>query len=285
MELSLSLLGEFAVCLDKKPIKNLNAEKARALLFYLAVESDRAHRRDALAEMLWPEKPAGFGRNNLKQALSLLRTALGDREAEEPFLLTSNRDLQFNSGSTYDVDVLVFEELIAEVNSHPHPTAESCTSCAGVLHQAAELYRADFLDNFYLTDSSEFHEWTLSKRETYRRKMADVLKKLIRFHLDQENIQLAARYGKDLVNLEPWSEINRRRLMNLLVSSGRRTAALKEYHACEAMLKNEFNVKPTTETRALYEKIKVWNFDKDQKIKNGLPVDEDKEIQASDRTP
>jgi DNA-binding SARP family transcriptional activator len=69
MELTLFLLGETEVRIDGKLLKDLSAEKACALLFFLVVESHHAHRRDALAEMFWPEKPQGYGRNNLKQTL------------------------------------------------------------------------------------------------------------------------------------------------------------------------------------------------------------------------
>ena len=258
MELTLSLLGETEVQLDGKLLEDLSAEKACALLFFLVVESHHSHRRDALAEMFWPEKPPGYGRNNLKQTLSLLRNALGDRDLEEPFLLTSNRDLQFNSGRPHQVDVQEFENLSRKVKSHPHPGSIICEGCADLLNRAVNLYRDDFLSDFYLADSPEFNEWTLSKRESYKRMMADSLSKLISFYEEKGNFKTGAEYGKNLVNLEPWSESNHRRLMALLAASGKRSAALKQYHACEAMLASEFNVEPTQDTISLYEKIKKF---------------------------
>ena len=90
MELTLSLLGDTEIKLNGKSLENLSAQKACALLFFLAVESDHAHQREALAEMFWPEKPEGYGRNSLKQTLALLRGALGDRDLDDPFLISSN---------------------------------------------------------------------------------------------------------------------------------------------------------------------------------------------------
>ena len=140
MELSLSLLGETEVRLDGKLLDNLSAEKAYALLFYLVVESQYAHRRDALAEMLWPEKPAGSGRNSLKQTLSLLRIALGDRDLEEPFLLSSNRDLQFNIGCSHQIDVREFEDLTKKVSAHPHTASIICEGCTELLERAVIFF-------------------------------------------------------------------------------------------------------------------------------------------------
>ena len=134
MDLALTLLGETGFNLNGKPIKNLSAEKAYALLIYLVVDSHHAHRRDALAEMFWPEKPEGSGRNNLKQTLSILRTALGDRQSQEPFIFSSNRDLQFNTNSDFQVDLLEFEDLSRKVQKHCHSTDNTCEKCTVLLN-------------------------------------------------------------------------------------------------------------------------------------------------------
>jgi len=266
MELTLFLLGETEVRVDGKLLKDLSAEKACALLFFLVVESHHAHRRDALAEMFWPEKPQGYGRNNLKQTLSLLRNALGDRNMEEPFLLSSNRDLQFNIGSIHRIDVHEIEKLNRKAYSHPHPTSIICENCAELLIQAVNLYRDDFLCNFYLPDNPEFNEWTLTKREFYKRLVTDSLSKLISYYQEKSDYKTASEYGKRLIDLEPWSENNHRTQMRLLAASGKRSAALKQYHACEAMLVGEFGVKPISETRKLFEEIKKWGYPMDEMI-------------------
>ena len=57
--LVIRLLGPFEVTLDGEPVTGFETRKARALLAYLAVEGDCSHRREALAEMLWPGRPEG----------------------------------------------------------------------------------------------------------------------------------------------------------------------------------------------------------------------------------
>ena len=46
-----------------------------------AVESDRVHPRESLIGLLWPDYAESSARQSLSQALSRLRTALGDRDA------------------------------------------------------------------------------------------------------------------------------------------------------------------------------------------------------------
>ncbi len=47
--LSLMLMGQFQAAIDGQIVTSFESDKVRALLAYLAVESDRAHARSALA--------------------------------------------------------------------------------------------------------------------------------------------------------------------------------------------------------------------------------------------
>ena len=75
--LTLSLLGPMQVDLDGQPISGFTYNKARALLAYLAVESDQPHPRDAIVGLLWPEMPDASARTNLRQVLTSLRDTIG----------------------------------------------------------------------------------------------------------------------------------------------------------------------------------------------------------------
>ena len=108
--LVLSLLGSFEATLDGEPISGFESAKVQALLAYLAVEADRPHRRDPLAALLWPTRPDGAARNNLRHALASLRETIGDREAAKPFLLVTRETIRFDSTSDHLLDVERFEE-------------------------------------------------------------------------------------------------------------------------------------------------------------------------------
>ena len=80
--LAICLLGTFQVTLAERPVSGFESDKVRALLAYLAVESERPHRREKLASLLWPNRPMRNARRNLSQALYNLRHAIGDGDAE-----------------------------------------------------------------------------------------------------------------------------------------------------------------------------------------------------------
>src|SRR6476469_2364628 len=63
-----------------EPIR-FRTRKHLALLVYIAVES-RAHRRDRLAELLWPKVSVSEARHSLATALSTLRPRLGPEGLE-----------------------------------------------------------------------------------------------------------------------------------------------------------------------------------------------------------
>ena len=128
--LAISLLGPFQITVDGNPVTELKSERAKALLAYLAVEGDRPHRRQVLAGLLRPDQPDAVALHNLRQALSQLRQAIGDREASPPFLHVTRQTLQVSPEGETWVDVVAFREAIATCKAHQHRQAEACHECA-----------------------------------------------------------------------------------------------------------------------------------------------------------
>src|SRR5512132_1627318 len=111
--LTLSVLGELQVLIDDIPVSAFESDKVRALLAYLAVESDRSHRRETLIGLLWPDSPEEAARHNLRQALFNLRLALGDHTAMPPYLIITRNEIQFNRDSDYSLDLDQFNTYFA----------------------------------------------------------------------------------------------------------------------------------------------------------------------------
>ena len=150
--LALSLLGAFQATLDGAPIP-FRSVKARALLAYLAVESERPHRREILAALLWPEESERVANNNFRQTLSSLRKAIGDRDrTENPVLLVTRETVQFNCASDCWLDVHALQEMVKD---------DSPGTSSTMLTEAVSLYRGDFLEGFFVRDSVAFEDWTL----------------------------------------------------------------------------------------------------------------------------
>jgi hypothetical protein len=70
MRLSLFLIGPFQAIVDQDAIAASRAKKIEALLAYLAVESDHAHRRENLVGLFFPE----MGEALLLQSVEVLRS-------------------------------------------------------------------------------------------------------------------------------------------------------------------------------------------------------------------
>ncbi len=245
--LGLALLGGMTITLDGIDVSGFNSDKVRALLAYLAVESDRAHLRESLATLLWPDYPERSALTNLRNALANLRTVIGDREAEPPFLEISRQTLGFCPESDGHVDVSILSRIATSLASRPVSTEQVAA--------AVDLYRGDFLAGFALEDSAEFDDWSTVTREQLRRQAISALEYLIDQLQQQNKPDEALGYAWRLVQLEPWRETGQRALMRLLALTGQRAAALAQYRACCRILSVELNIEPSAETVTLYEQI------------------------------
>jgi DNA-binding SARP family transcriptional activator/predicted ATPase len=239
-KLVVRLLGGYRVELDGKAVYDFETNKARALLAYLVVEADRPHRREALAGLLWPERPDTVARTNLRQALARVRRALSDY-APPFFLFITPTDVQFNTASDYTLDVV---ELAAFVSSQ---------ACQHQLLPTALC--ADFLDGFVMPDSESFEEWVLSRQEHYHRLAMETLETQNAYFEMAGDYAQAAAAARLQLKLEPWLEEAHRRCMRALALAGRRDEALHQYEVCRHALQSELGVEPASNTQTLYADI------------------------------
>ncbi len=243
--LELFLLGPFQVKLNSQPVTSFEADKVRALLAYLAVESGRPHRREQLAALLWPGWPDASARTSLRNALSNLRHAIGDETAEPPFLLITRETIQFNPDSNHFLDTRQLERLSKEGYS----TSDQFQS-------ALDLYRGSFLEGFTLKDCPAFDDWSLAVKEQLQVQASAAFSRLAELYEKDKAYEKAIGCARKRLALEPWQEDAHRHLMRLLAASGQRSAALAQFETCKRTLKNELGVEPSTETIRLYESIR-----------------------------
>jgi len=255
-QLAINLLGPFEVYLNNQIVNKIfRTRKERALLAYLAVENERLHRREALAELFWPNRPEGYARTNLRQALFGVRRAIGGLDTGA--LRIADDFVQFKTKLTYALDTLSFRQHVNATYTHQHRNQDTCLECAQHLEKAVDLYRGDFLEDIFLSDSSEFQEWVVFQREQYFRYLLVALHNLTRYYQERGDYEQAYKYAWRHVKLAPLEEAARRQLMNLLALSGQRSAALEQYKNLKVLLADELYVEPSAETQALYERIKA----------------------------
>ena len=252
-QLRLSLLGPLQAAVDGEPVSGLTSPKIQGLLAYLAVER-RAHPRGALAELLWPERPAGKAAQNLRKSLSRLKRALKQPAAPD-FIQATRQTLALNPEGDVWLDVDAFTAAVAFARSHDHDEVEACGTCCARLEEAVALYRGDFLQEL-LAGSAPFEEWVALQREWLHGQALEALGHVAAFHGREGDYHAALKYARRQVELEPWLERGHRQLMRALAGLGRRSEALVAYETCRQTLAETLGVAPAERTTALYEAIR-----------------------------
>lgn len=220
-------------------VAGFDTRKATALLAYLAV-TGQPRSRDALAELLWPDRDVEHARGALRRTLSTLRAALG------PDAVEATRDRVGLSGPpTLIVDVERFRALRA----------------AGDHAGAIELCRGDFLEGFGIRGAPAFDDWQMREGDALRRELAAALAFAVAARMAVGDYASALAYGRRWLALDPLHEPAHRELIRLYATIGDRAAAMEQYRACGRTLARELGVTPLPETTALYEAIGAGTFE------------------------
>lgn len=210
--------------------------KGQALLIYLAV-TRQVCSRSTLAGLLWGDMPEETARANLRLTLSKLRKFL-----PETILQASRLEIGLLPNG-YWLDVTQFQQgLKADDKRH-------------------ELYRGDFLDDFFLPNTPDFDEWAAQQRAHLRQMAIIGLTKLVEKTIAEQAWEKGIAAARQLLTIELWHEEGHRQLMLLLALSGQRSAALAQYDICRRLLDEELEVAPTSATTALYERIKAGDLE------------------------
>ena len=245
--LVINLLGSFQVSLDGKLVSGFESDKVRGLLAYLAVEADQPHRRERLAGLLWPDYPERSARTNLRSALANLRKVLDDQHAQPPFLLITRQTIQFNPVSDSQLDA---DQFLTLVGGEPGRSAD-----ISPLEDAAALYRGDFLEGFFIPDSSAVEEWVQVTRQSFQRQMLSALHRLAAYYLEIEAFEQALSYAQWQIELDPFQESAHQQVMWILANSGQRNEAIRHYDGYRELLKAELGVEPLETTQVTYQHL------------------------------
>ncbi len=261
-QFDLSVSGGFHLTVDGQPVRPFRTDKARALLTYLAMESDRPHQRQALAALFWPEMASVDALRNLRKTLYLIRQIVADPQLAASLsvpmdLLTISRQAVQLNPVGITVDMIVFRERVQSVAQHPHQFLHLCQPCLARLRQAVTLYRDDFLAGFSLPDSLAFEGWALTWQEHLHALARQSLHQLAIAHaLRGEFVQAQADAIRQ-VELDPYSEEAVQDLMRILAQSGQRVESLAVYERMEALLGSEMDMAPDVRSTDLRDVIQA----------------------------
>jgi DNA-binding SARP family transcriptional activator len=257
--LRVRLFGKFDACCDGLTLSQLNASKAQELFCYLLLYRDRPHPRETLATLLWGEHVSHDLRGYLRKALWHLRSALNSDEVSldsAGLLSVDDGWIQFNAQADLWLDVAVFEQAFYAVQGVE--ARELSFECMQALQRAVDLYQGDLLEGWY-------YEWCLYERERLRQMYMVMLDKLAEYCEVHGHYETGLVYAMLPLRCEPARERTHRRLMRLYYMTGDRTAALRQYERCVAILREELGVSPTQRTETLYKAIQANQLERPQR--------------------
>src|SRR3989454_1372064 len=215
----------------------LGQPRRLALLAYLAAATPPGfHRRDSLLALFWPELDQEHARTALRQALRVLRTALGSGV----LVNRGDEDVGLDFGLVWS-DVAAFERA----------------SDAGEWLEATDLYRGPLLEGFFISDAPEFERWLESERARLREAAARAARALIEQCESRGNLTTAAHWARRAGELAPNHEALVRRLISVLDQHGDRASALQAYQAFTRPLAAAHDAEPAAETQALVAAVRA----------------------------
>jgi DNA-binding SARP family transcriptional activator/pimeloyl-ACP methyl ester carboxylesterase len=225
---SLRTLGFPEIRRDDEPCQ-LSLRKGLALVIYLA-EAKGPVGRDVVATMLWPEDSEVVVRARLRRLLHSLQLALGDDA-----LIADKSTVRWSPATALRVDSQLFEQ-VCDRSDFEH---------------ACRLYLGDFLEGFSPGDCPQFNEWAFFRREALRGRAIQALERAVQARSAAGDYAAAVVHAGRLVAFDPLSDVYGRHLIRNLMLAGDRTTAERHFEALAHRLREELDVSPETETRAL----------------------------------
>lgn len=242
--IDIRMLGSFTLQSGDNLISDENnrSRKVWALLAYLICHRGTSVSQKKLIELLWGDDPASTNPENaLRITLHRLRSQLDLLwpGAGKELILHKNGGYSWNGQASIQVDSDRFEELCQIKNVSESMRLEFCL-------EALSLYRGDFLDrqaseSWVIPVTTHFHNlFVMLTLET-----AELLSR-------QDRHQEAAHICRRGINAEPYHEPLYQMLMKELAADGDQKGAAAVYESLRKRLFDDFGIRPSEETRAVY---------------------------------
>ncbi|MBI3943547.1 MAG: hypothetical protein HY326_11095 [Chloroflexi bacterium] len=267
------LFGKFCVLCNEKIVVGLQTRKVSELFCYLLLNRNRPHPREALAALLWEECSTAQSKSYLRKALWQLQSALAFSNIPAPaggmppdsrtYPESAGRDvvellqvepdwIQLNLQPDLWFDVAFFEQAFTA--SQGVRGSDIDAACASRVQDAVALYQGDLLEGWY-------QDWCLYERERLQNMYLAMLDKLMVYCEVQHDYETGIAHGMQILRYDLARERTHQRLMRLYFLSGDRTAALRQFERCAAILEKELHVTPDPITLRLCEQIRANHLD------------------------
>lgn len=237
------LLGGLRVEAGNEVVTRFRTQKTGALLAYLALHSQRAHAREELADLFWPDIDPEAARANLRSALSSLR-----RQIEPPasvaagaVLVTRGHFEVYLNAAAVDVDAVRFDRTLSAANR-----ADTTKEKARLREEAVTLYRGPLLPGFY-------EPWALQERNRLAETLGHTLVELAAYYAGIGCWNESLAHARRAITEDPLAEEAHAHAIRALMASGQTSAAHRQFEELTAVLDERLGAKPSPGVRALLE--------------------------------
>src|SRR5262245_38422538 len=239
----IELFGGLRTTKGAHVITRFRTQKTGALMAYLAYYLDRAHPREALFELLWPECLPEAGRDRLSTELSSLRHQFEPPGVPRGTIIVADRTSVRLNADAVTTDVALFERDLQAAQR-----AKGSTERIHLLADAVERYGGPLLPNCY-------ENWILPEQQRLAELFFRALHELTT-HLERSGeISRALEHARRGVRVDPLREESHCQLMRLYAAAGQPAAALRQYHELQQILKQYFGDEPDAQPTAAARKL------------------------------
>lgn len=236
--IELRVLGEIQLRADSgAPIEALLRQPKRlALLAYLAAPTPGTwHRRDVLLALFWPELDTTRARTALRNALYVIRQALGDAVLRT----RGDEEIAVNPDALRTDLAVVWEALRS-----------------GRPGDALARYGGELLPGLIPPESDGFVRWLDTERARLRIAVASAAKARADALQRAGDFTAALTILRRVAEIQPDDETVVRTLMSLHETMGDRAGALAVFENYRARLASDYEAEPATETLAIVRRLR-----------------------------
>jgi len=215
---------------------------AKTMVKVLAVQPGHALHREQVIDVLWPKVDPESALNNFGKALHVARRALEPmlpRRHDSAFLRLDDGMLVLNTERVV-VDADEFEQLAEDALRRREVAAYEAASAA----YAGELLPED-----------RYESWCSERRIAMAELRIRLLLGMAEAFERSGSYSEAAGRLREVLQQDPTREAVHRQLMLLYTWMGTPDQAVRQFHSCEAVLRQELDLAPQPETISLCDEI------------------------------
>ena len=218
------------------------SKKVWALLAYLICHRGTTVSQKKLIELLWGDDPASSNPENaLRITLHRLRSLLDGLwpGAGKELLVHKNGGYHWNEQAVTEVDSDRFEALFNRRTVSEQERLDICL-------EALQLYQGDFLER----QTSE--SWVIPVTTHFHNLFVTLTLEAAGLLSRQQRHEEAAQLCRNAIEAEPYHEPLYQLLMKELAADGDTKGAASVYENLRKRLFDDFGIRPSDETRAVY---------------------------------